>query len=228
MQHLLAYRHPYFASAGYTTAGIYIENNPDNPGTTPNTTPVISNATIIGPDRQNGSAPSYGDTAKRSAALVTTKNAAFHIRNSLFLGFPEASWYLDDAATADAIRYGHADVDYSIFHCNDSNRAFYLHPDVYPPFANDDFKNFVLGLPYHNQLLPSSGDFMLQDPFNYDHPDPSPKDNSPVLQGADFTGSGFSDAFFDKVSQRGALGKTNWLQGWTNFTPLKANYNFPQ
>jgi len=228
MQNLLAYRHPFFASTGYTNAGIYIENNADNPGATPRTIPVISNATVLGPDGQNGSASSYGDTTKRSAALVTTKNATFHIRNSIFMGFPKTSWYLDDGLTADNIRYDRAEVDYSLFQSDDSNRVFYLQPSVYPPFANDDLKNFVLGSPFHNQLLASSADFMFQDPFNYDHPNPSPKDNSPVLQGADLNGTNFNNDFFNKVGYRGALGKDSWLQGWTNFTPIKTNYNFPQ
>jgi hypothetical protein len=219
MQNILAYRHPFFASTGYTNAGIYIENNPDNPGgATPNTMPVISNATVLGPGTQNGTAAPYADTNKRSAALVTTKNAGFHIRNSLFLAFPEGSWYLDDALTADAIRYGRAEADYSVFHSNDSSRAFYLQPLVYPPFANDDFKKFELTLPLHNELRRSIDDLLLQDA-------PYPKDNSPVLQGADFSGASFSDDFFNKVSWRGALGKESWLAGWTNFTPLTTKYN---
>jgi hypothetical protein len=208
-------------------AGVFIENNPNNSGAKPNTAPVLSNLTVLGPDGQNGSAALYGDSTQRGAALVTTGSALFHIRNSLFLGFPEAAWYLDDAPTADAIRFNRAEVMYSFFQCKDSARAFYLKPNVYPPFANNDFKNFILGPPFRDTLVANVAAYKFRDPFNYDNPAPFPGEGSMVLQGANFDGI-FSDAFFTRVGYRGALGKENWLEGWTNFTPLKTNYNFPQ
>jgi hypothetical protein len=183
---------------------------------------------VLGPDGQNGSSSIYGDSNRRSAALVTTNNALFHIRNSLFLGFPEGCWYLDDAQTADAIRFGRAEAGYSVFQSMDSTRAFYLSPGVYPPFNGGDFKTFMLGGSFSNKLFAGSRDFMFRDPFNYDRPDLLPGDNAVVLTGSNFDGAYFSDVFFKKIAYRGALGTDDWLKGWTNFTPLKTNYNFPQ
>ncbi|MBB2149431.1 hypothetical protein [Pedobacter gandavensis] len=36
-----------------------------------------------------------------------------------------------------------------------------------------------------------------------------------------------ADAFFDKVSYKGAFGTTDWTAGWTNFTPKTAFYGTP-
>lgn len=229
MQNLLAYRHPFFGvTAGNppnALAGVFIENNPYDTLATPNTNPVISNLTVLGPNGQNGSASAYADTNVRSAALVTTTNALFHIRNSLFLGFPLSAWHLDDMRTAQSIQYGPAEASYSIFQSNDSARIFYLKPDAYPPYTSQVFRDFMMNASRNNQIYTNAGDFMFKGPFNYDNPDPSPLNASPVLQGADFSGPDFNDAFFNKVAYKGALGTENWLQGWTNFTPLKTNYN---
>jgi len=48
---------------------------------------------------------------------------------------------------------------------------------------------------------------------------------SPVLTGANFEETPFSDPFFNKVSYVGALGTDNWLKDWTNFMPLRTRYN---
>jgi len=234
MQNILALRHPFFGSRGNTPArtlaGIYIGNNQGNPvSAKPNTNPVLSNITLIGPNGQNGSPADYSDTvAVRSAALVTTGNSFFQLRNCLLLAYPEGGWYLDDSLTADHIRYGKAEVAYSIVQSIDSGRAFFLAPASYTPFASTDFKDFVLAPPFDNRLFANAADFALADPFNYNAPDPSPQPGSPVLQGANFDGPLFNDAFFNKGTQLGALGADNWLRGWTNFTPLKTNYNFSQ
>jgi hypothetical protein len=41
-------------------------------------------------------------------------------------------------------------------------------------------------------------------------PDLTPATGSPALHGVDFTGSDFSNAFFQQVSYRGAIGSNNW------------------
>ena len=69
---------------------------------------------------------------------------------------------------------------------------------------------------------PNATDIMLEAPFNWDAPNYSPKTGSPALTGASFTG--LDAAFFTNVPHRGALGATNWLTGWANFTPQTNNY----
>ena len=235
MQHLLAYRHPYFGNGNnnsypYSTlCGVFIENNPYNPLATPNTFPVISNLTVLGPDNQDGSSALYADTINnRSAAVVTTLNAYFFVKNSLFIGYPGGAWYLDDYSTAFNINKEFAGIAYSIFHSNDSARLFYLKPGSYDPYATGDFKNFEMEERFHNRVFAKSSDLKLTDPFNYTQPSLLPLQGSDVLEGANFDGQVYSDSFFDKVAYIGAMGTDNWLTNWTNFRPLKTNYNFPE
>jgi hypothetical protein len=236
MQHLLAYRHPFFGSRGTNPinalTGVFIENNTSNPvNARPYTYPVISNLTVIGPNAQNGSPAFYGDTTSlpfRSAALVTTGSTCFRIRNSIILAFPAAAWYLDDSLTAGTVRYNQSEVSYSMLHSNNANRIFYLEPGKYKPFNSLDFKNFMLSSQFRNQVLTRVDDFMLEDPFNYDRPNLFPKDSAAVLKGANFDGPAYSNPYFVKVPHIGAIGNDNWMLGWTNFVPLKTDYNVPR
>ena len=58
---------------------------------------------------------------------------------------------------------------------------------------------------------------MLTAPFNVDAPNYMPMTGSPALTGANFTG--MDATFFNTVAFRGAFGATNWLTGWTSYTP---------
>lgn len=234
MQQIIAYRHPFYGSTGSfpnnAFAGMFIQNNTENAANAvPVTNPIISNLTIVGPAGQNGSAAVYNNTGlANNAALVTTGNARFQIRNSLLLGFPGGAWNLGDALTGNAIQTRASQLTNSIFHSTDLSRTFYIDPSVYTSFTSTDLRNFILKPIFNNQLFGGIDDFAFNDPFNYEHLDPLPKRNSPVLKAGDYTGSYFSDPFFVKKNYLGALGSDNWWLGWVNATPLKTNYNFPQ
>lgn len=233
MQFILAYRHPFFGKAGSepfnALAGIYIENHPWNAvDARPYTYPFISNATVIGPDGQTGSSIAYKDTLLKTGALITTGSTGFRIRNSVMMGYPLAGWQIGDSLTASGVHYHLSELTHSVFHSNDRKRVFYLAPGIYPPFGSNDFETFILAPDIHNELIAQSTGFQLADPYNYDEPNPMPKQISPLQTGANFESSYFSDPFFAKVTFRGAFGNENWLSGWTNFTPLKTNYNYPR
>jgi hypothetical protein len=233
MQYLLAYRHPFFGSAGFNPsnalAGVFIENNPFNPiDARPYTFPSISNLTVLGPNRQNGSVSLYNDTTFRTAALITTGSTGFHIRNSILMGFPGSSFYIDEYWTAYGLDNLYSDFMHSIVQSSYGYRTFYLLPGAYPPFLSVDFNEYMSESRFSNEIYDNASAFGWQDPFNYLEPDLMAAAGSPVLDSADFTGAVFSDPFFEKVSFRGAVGETDWLKGWTNFVPLKTNYNIPQ
>lgn len=235
LQGLLAYRHPFFGTAGSTPpgtlAGMVIENNPDPsaaPTAKPFTFPVISNLSLLGPGMQSGVPAAYFDTTIASAALVTTRSACFRMRNCVFFGFPAAGWYLDDFATASYLRDSVSEFTHSLVQCDNRERLFYLKPDVLPPYTSAEFKSYMLQDRFANAELDSISSFGLTDLTNYDKgPDPTPKAGSPVFGHAAFDGPTFGDSFFERTDYVGALGAQNWMRGWVNFTPLKTNYNFP-
>ena len=50
---------------------------------------------------------------------------------------------------------------------------------------------------------------------------------SPALTGAAFTDAKVTDAFFEKVAYKGAVGTTDWTTGWANFNPQVLPYTTP-
>jgi hypothetical protein len=233
LQHLIAYRHPYFPSSrvffpSQNLAGLLITGT--------GTFPALSNVTVIGPDLQKGTlgdAGVYSDTfatgsfnSKRVASLVVTGGSKFRIRNSIFLGFPKGGFYLDDRNSALSLESKESEFSFSSVHSNDSARVFFLPPNLFPGIGSKDFKALMLQPEFSNQIYLQSDAFMLTNPFNYDgDPDPMPRSGAPILSGANFDGAIFSIPFFKKVNFRGALGTDNWLHSWVNFIPLQTDYN---
>ena len=234
LQYLLAYRHPFFGNPNSypfnTVTGLFIENGPVNPFHNSTSIPAISNLSVIGPSSREGSLRTYYDTSNsfNAAALVTTSNAGFRIRNSVFLGYPVNGWKIVDSFTARKVHYLESEFTHSIMYCADTSRVFYIHPRVYRKYDFRDFKEYMLEARFSNRLLYSINNFGFNDLFSYDVNGPIPSQRSIMLESAAFDGVDFSVPFFDKVSFVGAVGNVNWLERWTNFNPLKTKYNLPE
>jgi hypothetical protein len=235
IQYLMAQRHPFFGQ--YTNdppavfTGLYISNNEfNNISAIPKTELIISNLTIMGPDTQTGTKPEYLDSTNggNTAAMVTSANAGFQIRNAALLGFPLSSWIITDSNTANSVNFLRAQFTSSVVQSGVPKWVFFIRPGVYRRYQSSDFLDFMLEPRFKNRVYNTVDDFQLEDPFNYDEPDLVPKTNSSLLFGADFTGLVFSDPFFAKTEFIGAFGRDNWTIGWTNFIPLKTYYNPPR
>lgn len=174
LQNLLAYRHPYFPpSLLPILAGIQIEGA--------GTEPLISNATVLGPDGRPGTSVIYNDSARNvvRASIFAGNGARFHVRNSVFMGFPVGGFYLNSKESAIDLSTADSEIEYSIFHSNDSSRVFYFPPDLFPGIGSNDLKKALLVDSLHNRVFANSSEFMFADPFNYDiNPDPQPKTGS--------------------------------------------------
>jgi hypothetical protein len=228
MQFITALRHPFFGnstSAPGFFSGVYIVNNNGNRLARPVTNPVISNLTVIGSGNHPEATGMYRDTVIHNAALVTTGNALFKIRNSVFTGFPAAAWYMNDDLTAASVQFERSEVKYSVFHSG-TERNFYLFPGSYHAATSADFRNYMLEGRFKNRLVPALEQLQLETPFNYNAINPFPMPGSVLLSGADFSDAVFSDSWFQKTVYTGALGNENWLAGWVNFQPLRSDYNF--
>lgn len=217
LQHLVALRHPY-TFFGNENGGLLLKDS--------ETFPIISNVTVIGPDNQKGFTFTSGGNP--NAGIIAKLGARFHIRNSAVLGFPIGGLQIDGSATAIALRDGVSSIMHSVFHSNQSDRAFYINPSSNTGFTSAQLEAFLAVK--DNIKYTQSSKFLLKAPFDFystNSPDPSPSSDSPLLNGARFEDV-FDDPFFKKVNYRGALGAgaDNWLQGWTNFVPLQTNYNF--
>jgi len=228
MQDIMLYRHPYFPTATQLPglAGLYIYNSSGgNLNASPQTFPRISNLTILGPDTENNRAAIYNDSSFKNAAMLTSGNAGFAIRNSLITGYLSSGWYLDDARTAENIQFERVEFTYNIVENPDTARAYYLRLNAYPSYNSQDFTNFMLQPQRHNCRVTTVDTFQFINPYNFDAPNPFPSQASELLTGANFSGPIFSNSFFTKHTHRGALGANNWFDKWVNFQPLKTDYN---
>jgi hypothetical protein len=231
MQNIAALRHPFFATSSLQQSslltGILIENSETGNSTAvPQTNPALSNITIMGPDAEPGRLKIYNDNSFANAALVTTGNARFNIRNSVFAGFNAAGWYLNDRSTAMALQTQQKAICANSFiQCSDAARPFYLVPGVYDTFTSFSFRIFMLNPVLKNQALLTTGQLRLTAPFNYSNPGLQPGSGSPLLTGADYNGQVFTRPFFIQHPYIGAFGNSNWIENWTNFNPLQTDYN---
>ncbi len=233
LQFMLGFRHPFFGKTGITPpgsiSGLLVENHPFRGGDArPFSNPFISNMSLIGPGLYNGLSPFYTDTTSiKSSAFIATRSTCFRIRNSCLFNYASGAYHLDDVGTAENIVAGNGELANSLFHSNYSNRTFILTPGVFPPYNSGDFRNYMLQPSFNNKVLATAGDFGLAKIFDYNDLQNVPDAGSVLLNTTtDFSGPVFS-SFFEKVTFKGAVGTDNWLRSWTNFIPLKTNYNFP-
>lgn len=196
-----------------TDAGNGVEADNDGSGslTQPYTRPVLSNITWIGP---NGDAATQ---ANLNYANRWRRAVRFEVHNSIMMGFPDAGFSMESAATAGAYN-----TDSSVFKNN-------LVHALASPYKVDATAGATITAEQVKTKAEANGcitytdanDIMLEAPFNWDAPNYLPKSGSPALSGASFTGM---DAYFSTVTYRGAFGSTNWLTGWTSFTPQANTY----
>jgi len=228
LQNLLLQRHPFFALLDLSSrlSSVMIGDTTTNP--------IISNLTVIGPDGQLGQNLEYlrtevpvGVTGPgKVAALLVRDRANFRIRNAVFMGFPKGGFFLDSKSSAISLVDGKSELTHSQIHSNDPARVFLIPDGLYPPYTSSDFKTFMLAPRFSNAAPLETSVFQYKDPYAYDiFPDAAPLDGSPLLQGADFSGSDFADPFFQKVNFVGAMGSEDWRKGWANFIPNQTEYN---
>lgn len=210
IQFAIAQRRPEIADSD---AGNGVEADNDGSGSTatPFTRPILSNFTWIGPngDPNTEQNLNFGNRWRRAVR--------FEVHNSIYMGWPQGGFVLESAATAQAYKDDNSLFKNNLVHAlvNTYNTA--SGANTVMTAAEVQTKAEANGcITYAN-----ADAIMLEAPFNWDNPNYAPKAGSPALTGASFTGL---DAFFTNVPHRGAVGATNWLQGWTSFTPQTNTY----
>jgi hypothetical protein len=218
IQFAISVKDPAFTDAKGTTGDVSnnfeVDNvNPANGfllSRAPITFPVLSNFTAIGPNNAAGTSADYG------WGMRWRRGAKFILANSVVLGGQKGGLRLQEDST--------------IAYYQNGTSAFYN------SFVNAVTNNIDLvtgltlsgGLTYDlasittqttvadkSVLLAAAADAKLTDPFNNATPNLKPASDSPLLTGALFDFGTLNDAFFDKVTFRGALDGTNdWTAQW--------------
>lgn len=218
------------------------ESDNDGKGSTlsPKTTAVFSNITAIGPRID----PTYakGNTLFLAGAQIR-RNSGISIMNSIIAGWPTG--LLIDASTGTAVDKNIDDSTIRVRNCTFAGNTINVRYVVNgtPTGANDASILAWFSNPYYgNTILTSSAADILKliQPFNYTNPDFTPYASAgPGTTGSlsstygslglntsldykingSFTDAKLQNAFFEKVTFRGAVATSGpnqtWWKGWT-------------
>ena len=194
---------------GDTGNGFESDNDDQSSYSTPYTSGVISNFTVVGHAKTQSS--TIAATSGWGARI--RRNSAQSFFNSIFMGWKQGVRFegagTQGKFTGDTIEFKNNIVEGS------KEKNF-----------NGSFDSTVLANPANNNRT-ATGDAnvytKLAAPFNFPNFDFQPTTNSPALSGADFTNSKL--AGLTTTTYVGAFGSNNnWIANWTNFYPQFANY----
>jgi hypothetical protein len=206
IQFALSLRDPLFVDGGDAGNGIECDN--DGAGTTasPRTRPQLSNFTFCGPNGASGTLGNHNFNTR------FRRSTHFVLVNSILMGYQKAGFQFESDSTANAYIDGRSRFRHNLVHGVVEpyrvNSTSLINAATVQAKAEgvDSCSTFA-----------SANDIMLENPFNLSAPNFLPKAGSPALTGASFFG--LASAGFTTTTYRGAFGTTNWMQGWTSFTP---------
>lgn len=198
------------------------DNDANGSALTPQTGAIFSNMTIVGPI-QSSSASSNAASINNlfQHGVQIRRNSALSLFNSVVIGYPLAGLFIDatkGTPTDNNIKSGSLAFENNIIagcplplkYGAATTPTGYTLADLTTWFNNGG-----------NSTLPYSNDVKLTGAWNPAGTTPnfSPAAGSPLLTGGTFTSTKLSDAFFQKVTYRGAVkdGTDFWYAGWTNF-----------
>ncbi len=207
IQYGVVLKDPNTVDNGDDNNGIECDNDGSATTATPFTRPNLSNFTFVGPNNAStNTRHKYGNRFRRASR--------FSLRNSIIMGYNLGGFVMESDATAQAYVDGN-----SVFKNNLVHAVVKPYIGVSAIITDADVKTKAESEGCSTYTDPA--DIKLTAPFAISAPDITPATGSPALAGADFTGM---DSFFETTTFRGAVGTTNWMQGWTSFSPKTNNY----
>jgi len=233
IQFAISCRKPDFVDAGDAGNGVECDNDATGTTATPNTRPQLSNFTFVGPNNAAGTASNH------NYANRWRRRAQFVVRNSILVGYQKGGFAVESKGSWDEyITTGVSEFANNLVHAvaepyfTDSSTARLFAKISYPgnPMSSADQKamrqDAAAALKTKAEAnacitYASADAIMLESPFYSTTPNFLPKAGSPALTGASFTGM---NSYFTSTTYRGAMGTTNWTDGWTNWDPQNANY----
>jgi len=207
LQFGISLRDPLFVDGGDAGNGIECDNDGTGTAASPRTRPQMSNFTFCGPNGAAGTLPNHNFNTRFRRATQ------FVLRNSILMGYAKGGFQFESDSTAQAYINGVATFRHNLVHAM---------VEPYKVAATSLINAATVQAKAEGvdscKTYASASSIMLTSPFNLTAPNFIPMAGSPALaaNAASFVGlTGFT-----ATTYVGALGTTtNWLQGWTNFTP---------
>ncbi len=206
-------RDPAIADQGSKSSSAFEHDNDGGGSTnTPQTAPIFSNMTVVGPMATNTSV--INPNFVRAAQL--RRNSATSIFNSAIVGYPTGI-FIDGTASGQNAANGLMSFKNNIVSASkvnfSSNSAF-------------DINTWALTTLYSNDTVINPTDIRLTDAYNFDNPNFAPITTSPLIGGSSFADSKLGGGFFTTTTYRGAVDPADdWTGCWTKWNPQGELYN---
>ncbi|MCW3113174.1 MAG: hypothetical protein JWR18_1570 [Segetibacter sp.] len=192
------------------------DNDANGSALAPQTSPVFSNMTIVGP---RATSASVGNSLYLGAAQIR-RNSSLSIFNSIITGWPQG--LIIDASKGVPTDLNITSASPSLFIQNNII-AGCAQPVVYSASStaatgatNASIVAWFKTAGFSNSILNSTEDVGLTAAFNYASPDFSPSASSPAVNGATYTNARL--AGMQQVSYKGASAPGDtWFKGWTRY-----------
>ena len=195
------------------------DNDANGSDLRPQTAPVFSNITAIGPREKINNT---GNSLYNAAAQLR-RNTSLSVFNSVIMGWPAG--LLIDASKGTPV---HGNITAGKLVIQNTTIAgcaaptkFADNTGVATGWTNTDVSNWFGAAAHHNEILAENAEVKLADAFNYANPDFTPLAGSPLLNSASFAHAKVASGF-TPVTFRGAVGPAgtpegDWWKGWTLF-----------
>lgn len=211
LQFGISLRDPLFVDGGDAGNGIECDNDGSGTVASPRTRPQLSNFTFCGP---NGAA---GTLANHNFNTRWRRSTHFVLRNSILMGYAKGGFEFESDSTAQSYIDGRSKFRHNLVHA-----AVEPYKVASTSLINAaTVKTTAEGVDSCKTYVAAS-DIMLENPFNLAAPNFMPKAGSPAT--AANAASFYQLPNFTVTTYAGAVGTTNWLQGWTSFTPKTNAY----
>lgn len=198
--------------------GFESDNDASGSVTTPQTSAVFSNVTLVGP---RATLNNMGNSNFKRGIHIR-RNSALSVFNTVIMGWP-TGWLLDASTGAPTDNNLTAVTPKAVYANNiiagNNTQLNYTASSSAPTgWTATDFASYMNRVNGGNSLLSTSAEVLLTDPFKYDNSvDFNPLNNSPVLSAAAFSDPKLT-SWFTATTYVGACAENDiWWKGWSRF-----------
>jgi hypothetical protein len=213
VQFAIAVRDPQVADISKSN-GFESDNDANGSVTTPQTSAVFSNVTIVGPTKNTGDAIS----SLYQTGAHLRRNTSMSLFNSVILGYPIGILVDGSKGTPTDNNLNSGSIELkNIVLAGCTTALKYAANSTSPTGATDASINTWFGATaFKNAILTTTADAKIADAFNLTNPNYAPEAGSPLLNAADFTSTKLGN--LTSVNYIGAVGSGDtWYLGWTKF-----------
>lgn len=199
--------------------GFEVDNDAGGSSLTPQTSPVFSNITVVGP---RAALTNIGNSNYRRGAHLR-RNSAVSIFNSIIMGWPTGLNLDASTGTPTDLNYTatppRAFISNSIFAGNNTPFTYSASTSAPTGWTTASLTSYITRTGGGNTVLTNTSEVGLAAAFKYDNSvDFSATTGSPAAMGGDFTNAKVTGGFFTPTTFRGAAGVGDtWWKTWTKY-----------